>query len=69
MHSVWESTGYQNILGMLGISGLTVYFGLEEVGEIKKGDFVVLKGHLTNKLQYILNIIIVRPRGLMDNLQ
>ena len=42
MHSVWESTGYQNILGMLGISGLTVYFGLEEVGEIKKGDFVVV---------------------------
>ena len=32
----------QNFLGVLGVSGLTAYFGLKEVGKLKKGDFVVI---------------------------
>lgn len=31
-------------LGVLGITGLTAYFGLLEIGQIKKGDFVVVSG-------------------------
>lgn len=32
----------QNFLGVLGPSGLAAYIGLKEIGNIKKGDFVVV---------------------------
>lgn len=31
-------------LGVLGLTGLTAYFGLLEVGQVKAGDFVVVSG-------------------------
>lgn len=31
-------------LGVVGMTGLTAYFGLLEVGQVKKGDFVVVSG-------------------------
>ena len=31
-------------LGVLGITGLTAYFGLLDVGKVKEGDFVVVSG-------------------------
>lgn len=31
-------------LGVLGMTGLTAYFGLLEIGQVKKGDFVVVSG-------------------------
>lgn len=31
-------------LGVLGMTGLTAYFGILEVGNVKKGDFVVVSG-------------------------
>jgi NADPH-dependent curcumin reductase CurA len=31
-------------LGVLGMTGLTAYFGILEIGQIKKGDFVVVSG-------------------------
>ncbi|KAM3072125.1 hypothetical protein ACMFMG_008586 [Clarireedia jacksonii] len=31
-------------LGVLGLTGLTAYFGILEVGQVKKGDFVVVSG-------------------------
>lgn len=31
-------------LGVLGMTGLTAYFGLLEVGQVKAGDFVVVSG-------------------------
>ncbi|KAI5207155.1 NAD(P)-binding protein [Aureobasidium subglaciale] len=31
-------------LGVLGMTGLTAYFGIIEVGQVKKGDFVVVSG-------------------------
>lgn len=31
-------------LGVLGITGLTAYFGLLDIGQVKKGDFVVVSG-------------------------
>jgi len=31
-------------LGVLGGTGLTAYFGIINVGEVKKGDFVVVSG-------------------------
>lgn len=31
-------------LGVLGMTGLTAYFGILDVGKVKKGDFVVVSG-------------------------
>ncbi|THY56654.1 NAD(P)-binding protein [Aureobasidium pullulans] len=31
-------------LGVLGMTGLTAYFGIIEVGQVKEGDFVVVSG-------------------------
>ncbi len=31
-------------LGVLGMTGLTAYFGMLDVGKVKKGDFVVVSG-------------------------
>jgi len=31
-------------LGVLGISGLTAYFGLKKIGKLKKGETVVVSG-------------------------
>lgn len=31
-------------LGVLGLTGLTAYFGILDVGEVKAGDFVVVSG-------------------------
>jgi len=31
-------------LGVLGLTGLTAYFGMKEIGEVKAGDFVVVSG-------------------------
>jgi NADPH-dependent curcumin reductase CurA len=31
-------------LGVLGMTGLTAYFGILEIGQVKKGDFVVVSG-------------------------
>ncbi|KAF2435005.1 NAD(P)-binding protein [Tothia fuscella] len=31
-------------LGVLGLTGLTAYFGIIDVGKVKKGDFVVVSG-------------------------
>lgn len=31
-------------LGVLGMTGLTAYFGILDVGQVKKGDFVVVSG-------------------------
>jgi NADPH-dependent curcumin reductase CurA len=31
-------------LGVLGMTGLTAYFGLLEIGQVKEGDFVVVSG-------------------------
>lgn len=31
-------------LGVLGMTGLTAYFGITEVGQVKAGDFVVVSG-------------------------
>lgn len=31
-------------LGVLGMTGLTAYFGILNVGQVKKGDFVVVSG-------------------------
>lgn len=33
---------YENFLGVLGISGLTAYFGLYEIGKLKQNDIVVV---------------------------
>lgn len=33
-----------DLLGVLGMTGLTAYFGLLDVGKVKKGDFVVVSG-------------------------
>ncbi|KAG9715034.1 NAD(P)-binding protein, partial [Aureobasidium melanogenum] len=33
-----------DVLGVLGMTGLTAYFGIIEVGQVKKGDFVVVSG-------------------------
>jgi NADPH-dependent curcumin reductase CurA len=33
-----------DVMGVLGITGLTAYFGLLEVGKVKAGDFVVVSG-------------------------
>lgn len=31
-------------MGVLGLTGLTAYFGILDIGEVKKGDFVVVSG-------------------------
>lgn len=31
-------------LGVLGLTGLTAYFGIQNIGEVKAGDFVVVSG-------------------------
>lgn len=33
---------YENFLGVLGISGLTAYFGLKKIGKLKEGETVVV---------------------------
>ncbi|KAF2252961.1 NAD(P)-binding protein [Trematosphaeria pertusa] len=33
-----------DVLGVLGMTGLTAYFGILDVGQVKKGDFVVVSG-------------------------
>ena len=33
-----------DVLGVLGLTGLTAYFGILEVGKVKAGDFVVVSG-------------------------
>lgn len=33
---------YENFLGVLGISGLTAYFGFKKIGNLKKGQIVVV---------------------------
>jgi NADPH-dependent curcumin reductase len=33
---------YENFLGVLGVAGLTAYFGLEKIGNLKKGERVVV---------------------------
>jgi len=33
-----------DLLGVLGMTGLTAYFGILDVGKVKKGDFVVVSG-------------------------
>lgn len=33
-----------DVLGVLGTTGLTAYFGIINVGQVKKGDFVVVSG-------------------------
>lgn len=33
-----------DVMGVLGLTGLTAYFGLLEVGKVKAGDFVVVSG-------------------------
>ncbi|EXJ93419.1 hypothetical protein A1O1_01811 [Capronia coronata CBS 617.96] len=33
-----------DVLGVLGMTGLTAYFGITEVGKVKAGDFVVVSG-------------------------
>lgn len=33
-----------DFLGVLGASGLTAYFGLTQIGKVKKGDIVVISG-------------------------
>jgi len=35
---------YSSFLGPLGLTGLTAYFGLLDVGQLKKGDVVVVSG-------------------------
>lgn len=37
-----DSPNPQHFLGVLGPSGLAAYFGLKEVGKVKKGDLVVV---------------------------
>lgn len=39
-----ENGKVTDALGVLGMTGLTAYFGLLEVGKVKKGDFVVVSG-------------------------
>jgi NADPH-dependent curcumin reductase CurA len=33
-----------DMLGVLGLTGLTAYFGILDVGQVKEGDFVVVSG-------------------------
>lgn len=33
---------YEQFLGVLGISGLTAYFGLKKIGQLKEGETVVV---------------------------
>ena len=35
---------YSHFLGVLGISGLTAYFGLKKIGNLKEGETVVVSG-------------------------
>ncbi|KAL2060151.1 hypothetical protein VTL71DRAFT_9973 [Oculimacula yallundae] len=42
--SIPPNTRVTDGLGLFGITGLTAYFGLIDVGKIKKGDFVVVSG-------------------------
>lgn len=35
---------YSHFLGVLGISGLTAYFGLKKIGKLKAGETVVVSG-------------------------
>jgi NADPH-dependent curcumin reductase CurA len=39
-----EGADPQKVLGLLGITGLTAYFGLLDVGRIKEGDAVLVSG-------------------------
>jgi hypothetical protein len=42
--SIPENGKLTDVLGALGGTGLTAYFGLLEVGKVKEGDFVVVSG-------------------------
>ncbi|OWO97917.1 hypothetical protein B2J93_4486 [Marssonina coronariae] len=39
-----ENTMVTDALGVLGMTGLTAYFGILDVGQVKAGDFVVVSG-------------------------
>ncbi|CZR57691.1 probable endo-polygalacturonase 6 [Phialocephala subalpina] len=39
-----ENGRITDALGVLGLTGLTAYFGIQNIGEVKPGDFVVVSG-------------------------
>jgi len=42
--SIPENGRITDALGVLGMTGLTAYFGLLDIGKVKEGDFVVVSG-------------------------
>ena len=44
MHKITPGTLPNLALGLLGLNGLTAYFGMNEIGKIKAGDCVVVSG-------------------------
>src|SRR5258708_20483370 len=44
MHKITPGTLPNLALGLLGLNGLTAYFGMNEIGKIKAGETVVVSG-------------------------